>query len=143
MNAENNLPELVTAWAGAWTGTDPNALAALFTPDATYTDQAIGVTMTGREQIAGWKARTDAVMDGVGITISGAHRDDCRIRVEGVYSGHLKGAPTPFAVPIVTLLDVSGDQISGDQITADRDFYDLADVLAQSGLPADWKPADA
>jgi len=138
MNAENNLPEIVTSWAEAWTGTDPTALGALFTADATYTDEAIGVTMTGREQIAGWKARTDAMIDGVGVTIKDAQHTGDRVRIEGVYSGHLKGAPTPFAVAIVTLLDLRGDQIA-----ADRDLYRLADVLAQSGLPADWKPSDS
>lgn len=138
MTAENNLPEIATAWAAAWTGTDPNALGALFAADAAYTDEAIGVTMTGREQIAGWKARTDAMIDGVGVAVTGAQRTGDRVRIEGVYSGHLKGAPTPFAVAIVTLLD-----LRGDQITADRDLYNLSDVLAQSGLPADWKPSDS
>jgi|GEM_PF-6849000 len=135
MNADTTIPEIVTAWAAAWTGTDPKALGALFTADATYTDHAIGATLTGQEQISGWKARTDAMIDDVHVTITSAYRAGDHVTIEAVYGGHLKGAPTPFDVPMATLLDTRGERI-----TADRDFYSLSSVLAQSGLPADWTP---
>ncbi|MGW4381283.1 nuclear transport factor 2 family protein [Kitasatospora sp. NPDC004531] len=129
-------PKIVAAWAAAWSGTDPAALGALFTSNASYTDQGIGVTMTGREQISGWKARTDAGIENVRITVHHAWRSGDHITVEGVYAGHIKGAPKSFAVPVATLLDTNGRQI-----TSDQDFYSLSAVLAQSGLPADWTPA--
>ncbi|MCZ4125147.1 hypothetical protein [Streptomyces sp. H39-S7] len=65
------------------------------------------------------------------------HRDGARITVTAVYSGHLKGAPNPFAVPMATLLDLDRNRC---RITSDQDHYSLATVLQQSGPPADWTP---
>ncbi|MGW9453403.1 nuclear transport factor 2 family protein [Streptomyces sp. NPDC055632] len=133
----DHLPKSVRSWSAAWNGTDPTALGALFTTDGTYTDHAIGATMTGREQISGWKARTDAMIEDVHVTVQAAWRDGGHcITIQAVYAGHIKGAPKSFSVPLATLLDTNGHQI-----TADQDFYNLAEVLAQSGLPANWAPA--
>ncbi|WP_194926142.1 nuclear transport factor 2 family protein [Catenulispora pinisilvae] len=137
MNAATTLPEIAIAWAAAWNGDNADALGALFTTDGTYTDHAIGATMTGQEQISGWKARTDAMIDDAAVKLVTAYRSGNRVTIEAVYAGHIKGAPTPFAVPMATLLDTRDDLL----ITADRDYYSLAAVLAQSGLPADWTPA--
>ncbi|MER5548632.1 nuclear transport factor 2 family protein [Streptomyces sp. NPDC002589] len=135
-DAEQRLPKVVTDWARAWNGTDPQALGALFTADGTYTDQAVGVTFHGRPEIASWKARADDLIDNVHVTVQAAHRDGDRITVDAVYSGHLKDAPNPFAVPMTTLLDLN----ARCQIVSDHDHYSLNAVLAQSGLPADWTP---
>ncbi|MFF3863213.1 nuclear transport factor 2 family protein [Streptomyces sp. NPDC002209] len=133
-------PGIVTAWARAWNGTEPQALGALFTSDGTYTDEAVAVTFRGRTQIAGWKARADSLIDHVHVTVRAAHRDGDRITVRAVYSGHLKGAPEPFAVPMTTVLDLDANHC---RIASDRDHYSLAAVLRQSGLPADWTPPAA
>jgi hypothetical protein len=133
---EQRLPKVVSAWAAAWKGTDPQALGALFTTDGTYTDQAVGVTFHGRQEIAGWKARADSLIDDVHVIVRAAHRDGDHITIEAVYCGHLKGAPKPFAVPMATLLDLD----NGRRITSDQDYYSLNAVLARSGLPAGWTP---
>ncbi|MFI9273362.1 nuclear transport factor 2 family protein [Kitasatospora sp. NPDC052896] len=135
-DAERHQPRIVTDWACAWNGTDSQALGALFTADGTYTDLGVGVTFHGRQEIAGWKARADSLIDNVHVTVRAAHRDGERITVEAVYAGHLKGAPKPFAVPMTTLLDLD----DRGRITSDQDHYSLATVLTQSGLPADWTP---
>ncbi|MFF0415654.1 nuclear transport factor 2 family protein [Kitasatospora sp. NPDC004745] len=128
---------IVNDWARAWNGTDPRALGALFTVDGTYSDEGVGVTFHGRQEISGWKARADSLIDGVHVTVRAAHHNGDRITVDAVYAGHLKGAPTPFAVPMTAVLDLDGSHC---RITADRDRYSLSTVLAQSGLPADWTP---
>lgn len=130
-------PRIVTAWADAWNGTDPRSLGALFTANGTYTDEAIAVTFRGRKEIAGWKARADTLIDDVHVTVRGARLVGDRVTVQAVYSGHLKGAPKPFAVPMTTVLDLDGNYC---RITSDKDHYSLATVLTQSGLPADWTP---
>ncbi|GAA2142536.1 hypothetical protein GCM10009760_27760 [Kitasatospora kazusensis] len=135
-SAAQRLPKVVTAWAAAWNGAEPQALGALFTTDSTYTDQGLGITFHGRQEIAGWKARTDSLIDDVHVTVKAAHHDGDHITVEAVYSGHLKGAPKPFAVPMATLLDLGEHH----RIASDQDYYSLNSVLAQSGLPADWTP---
>lgn len=133
----HHAPGIVTAWARAWNGTDPQALGALFTADGTYTDEAVAVTFRGRKEIAGWKARADSLMDNVHVTVRTTRLDRNRVTVRAVYSGHLKGAPKPFAVPMTTVLDLDRNRC---RIAADRDHYSLAAVLDQSGLPADWTP---
>ncbi|WP_338677344.1 nuclear transport factor 2 family protein [Streptomyces sp. SCSIO 30461] len=138
--AERRPPRIVADWAHAWNGTDPAALGALFTADGTYTDKAVGMTFRGPKEIAGWKARADRLIDNVHVTVRSARRDGTRVSVKAVYSGHLKGAPKPFAVPMTTLLDLNK---SGCRITSDQDHYSIAAVLAQSGLPADWTPPAA
>jgi hypothetical protein len=62
-------------------------------------------------------------------------RSGNHVTIESTYSGHIKGAPTPFAVPICTVLDLRHGKIARNQ-----DYYSLASVPAQSGLPADWTP---
>ncbi|MFD5411932.1 nuclear transport factor 2 family protein [Streptomyces nojiriensis] len=133
-------PGIAAAWARAWNGTEPQALGALFTADGTYTDEAVGVTFRGRKEIAGWKARADTLIDNVHVTIRTTRLDGDRITVRAVYSGHLKGAPKPFAVPMTTRLDLDSSHC---RIAFDQDHYSLAAVLAQSGLPADWTPPAA
>lgn len=133
----SSVDPIATAWAEAWNGTDPERLGALFTKNGSYTDQAVGVTMHGREQVSGWKARTDLFIDDAHAAIGAAYRAEGRLTVESIYSGHIKGAPAPFAVPMATILDLDGELIA-----ADRDYYSLNAVLAQSGLPADWQPAE-
>ncbi|MFJ4670028.1 nuclear transport factor 2 family protein [Kitasatospora purpeofusca] len=129
-------PRIVADWARAWNGTDPRALGALFTARGVYADLGVGVTFRGREEISGWKARADRLIDGIHVTVRAAHRDGGRITVGAVYAGHLKGAPEAFAVPMTTLLDLDGH----GRIASDQDHYSLAEVLTQSGLPADWTP---
>ncbi|WP_042426302.1 nuclear transport factor 2 family protein [Streptacidiphilus anmyonensis] len=135
--AEPRPPRIVADWARAWNGTDPAALGALFTADGTYTDEGVGITFHGRQEISGWKARADAVIDEVHVTVRAVRRHGDRITVEAVYAGHLKGAPKPFAVPMTTLLDLDRNHCL---IVSDQDHYSLATVLSQSGLPAGWTP---
>ncbi|MEV6581871.1 nuclear transport factor 2 family protein [Streptomyces sp. NPDC051582] len=139
-SARHASPRIVADWARAWNGTDPRALGALFTADGVYVDEAVGITFRGRKEIAGWKARADSMIDNVQVSIRATRVDGDRITVRSVYSGHLKGAPKPFAVPMTTLLDLDPNHC---RIASDQDRYSLAAVLAQSGLPADWTPPTA
>ncbi|MFF9983193.1 nuclear transport factor 2 family protein [Streptomyces erythrochromogenes] len=136
-DTNRRTPGIVTAWAGAWNGTDPQALGALFTAEGTYTDEAVAATFRGRKEISGWKARADSLIDNVHVTVRSTRSAGDRITVRAVYSGHLKGAPKPFAVPMTTVLDLDKNRC---RIASDKDHYSLATVLRQSGLPADWTP---
>lgn len=52
-----------------------------------------------------------------------------------MYSGHFRGAPSPFAVRGTTTF-----RMRDDLIETNTGNYSLSTVLAQSGLPADWSP---
>ncbi|MFI5980027.1 nuclear transport factor 2 family protein [Streptomyces sp. NPDC051555] len=135
--ADRRPARIVADLARAWNGTEPQALGALFTADGTYVDLGVGVTFRGPREISGWKARADGLIANVHVTVRATHREGDRVTVDAVYSGHLKGAPKPFAVPMTTLLDLDANHC---RIASDEDHYSLAAVLAQSGLPADWTP---
>jgi len=128
-------PEIVEDWAAAWNSSEPQAMADLFTTDGTYTDLALNFVSTGHTAIAAWEQNTDRLIADVHITITQSFRSDNHIAAETIYSGHINGAPNSFAVPAVTIFELHGNLISSD-----RDYYNLATVLAQSGLPPTWTP---
>lgn len=125
-------PKIARDWAAAWNSSDTTLLARLFTKNGVYTDYALGKTMTGRDEITGWKAGTDQRIADVHVTILNAFESGDHVAVEATYSGHVNGAPKAFAVPITTILDLDHGKIASD-----HDNYSLSSVLAQSGLPAD------
>lgn len=131
-DSENRLPRTVMEWEAAWNGGDPQQLAALFVRDARYTDHAFGATFTGSDGIARWSSITAESIDDAQIDVHSAQRRGRHVEVRWTFSGHLVGAPTPFSVPAVTLQGMKGQLI----VTND-DYYDLAELLRQSGLPAD------
>lgn len=95
----DTVDPIAAAWAEAWNGADPERLGALFAEDGTYTDQAVGVTMHGREQVSGWKARTDLFIADVHAAVGAAHRADRRVTVESIYSGRSRAPPRPSPCP--------------------------------------------
>lgn len=132
---EHRNPQIAAAWAAAWNGTDPQALAKLFTADATYTDFAANKVSVGRAGVAAWMQGTEQLIADVHVTVKETFRSGDHVAIETVYSGHIHGAPNAFAVPTTTVLE-----LRDGQITSDRDYYSLTTLLAQSGLPLTWTP---
>lgn len=131
----HRVPRLAAAWAAGWTSTDPYDLARLFTADATYTDLAVDKTSHGRSGVAAWQAGTHKLIAGADITIRDAFRSGNRVLIDGFYTGHIHGAPHPFGLRMATVL-----HLRGNRIVSDADYYNLADLLRQSGLPPTWTP---
>jgi hypothetical protein len=127
-----NGPKIAWDWAAAWNSSDTTLLAKLFTKNGVYVDYALGKTMTGRDEIIGWKVGTDQRIADVHVTVLNAFESGGHVAIEATYAGHVNGAPKPFAVPITTILDLDHGKIASD-----HDNYSLSSVLAQSGLPAD------
>ncbi|MGW6128731.1 nuclear transport factor 2 family protein [Cellulomonas sp. NPDC055163] len=126
------VEELVEQWADAWTSGDADAMAALFTPSGTYDDVAFQASFTGPEGVATWVGMTHEAIADAGVDVEEIVETPDRAVVRWSFSGHFVGAPTPFSVPVLTLIEISDSKIS-----AVTDYYNRADVLAQSGLPAD------
>jgi limonene-1,2-epoxide hydrolase len=135
-HSEQTEPKIAAAWIAAWNSSDTTLLAKLFTPHGVYTDYALGKTMTGRDQVTAWKVGTDQRIADVHVTLLNAFQSGNHIAIEATYSGHINGAPTPFAVPITTILD-----LQHGEITTDHDNYNLTAVLTQSGLPTNTTTA--
>ena len=135
-NIEQPAPKIAVDWAAAWNSSDTTLLAKLFTHNGIYTDYALDKTMTGSQEITAWKVGTDQRIADIHVTILNAFQSDNHIAIEATYAGHVNGAPTPFAVPITTILELDHGKIASD-----HDNYSLSSVLAQSGLPADTTSA--
>ncbi|MFE7413199.1 ester cyclase [Streptomyces laurentii] len=138
------IPRVVTAWAEAWNSSNPQKMAALFTKDGVYQDNAFQGTMRGTKGVADWVTMTAQTIGDAHVEIVDAFRDGDRIAVRWKFSGTESGDFTKeypatgksFTVPAVTIMDLKGDKIQ--HLT---DTYNLADLLRQSGLPAGaWNP---
>lgn len=125
-----------TRWASAWNDNRPDELAELFSHDATYTDVALGVAWHGKAEIGQWVTNTHAGIKDVRVEVKSSFRSGDQIAIEWTFSGVMPGATKPFAVPAVTIM-----KLRGGRIYTNDDYYNLADVLKQSGLPAEWSPS--
>jgi steroid delta-isomerase-like uncharacterized protein len=135
MSPSSTLPPIVTSWASAWNENRGEDLAALFAEDCVYDDLAFQGTWQGRDQVAWWVGRTHETLANVQVEVRTGFRTDDMVAIEWTFSGQLRVAPSGFAVPVTTIL-----QLDGELITRNSDNYNLAVVLRQSGLPADWTP---
>ncbi|MEU3982443.1 nuclear transport factor 2 family protein [Streptomyces sp. NPDC026672] len=131
-SSAHERPKIANAWEKAWNSEDPARLAALFTNDARYSDHALDQTFKGRGGVAQWATITKQFVGDANVTVNSAFADDNQVAISWTFSGHLTGAPKPFSVPAVAIL-----KLRGNKIVTNDDYYNRADVLSQSGLPAD------
>lgn len=124
---------IVATWESAWSKNQPDKMAALFTRDATYTDLAFGAAWHGQAEIGQWITTTHAVIKDARVKVSSSFRSGDQIAVEWTFSGVMPGATKPFAVPATTIM-----KLRGERIVTNTDYCNLADLLKQSGLPAEW-----
>lgn len=141
-SADASIPPIVEQWAAAWNDYDAAGMAALFTEDGVYRDEAFQGTFTGREGIATWVEITADAIPKSELEVIDAFQAGDRVAVRWVFHGTplrfgpLQATGESFSVPVVSVLDMEGDLIR--QVT---DFYNLADVFRQVGVdPSDWVP---
>ena len=137
MSSAPRMPSIVEHWRDAWNAPDPQAMGALFTPDGTYEDLAFQVTSTGRQAVAEWVRVTRGHMPDLHVDVADAFQVGDRIAVRWTSSATpvclatVPGTGKRFSVPAASLWEVPDGRIA----TA-RDYYNLADLLRQLGLPA-------
>lgn len=141
---DTRLPRMVAAWADAWNTASPRKMAALFTEDGVYQDNAFQVAMTGPAGAAQWVTITEQSIKNAHVDVVDAFREGNKIAVRWNFSGADTGAfakdrpatGKSFNVPVTTVMDLNGGKIQ--HLT---DYYNLADLLRQVGLPAGvWTP---
>lgn len=139
--APASLPNLVAKWADAWNNCDPMAMAGLFTADGIYDDLAFQERSEGSKGISNWVEGTCKNIVHGHVTILDTVQGDDQIAVQWIFDG-TPPAGTPmatgqsFSVPVLTLLRTKGGLIQHDS-----DYYNLADLLRQLGIPAGpWAP---
>ncbi|SER94069.1 nuclear transport factor 2 family protein [Actinokineospora terrae] len=140
-SAHRHFPRIVEQWADAWNRGDANALSALFTADGTYTDHAFQASFTGRAGVKQWVELTKRAITPLHATVHTAFRSGDQVAVTWTFSGTSTDqnpftppnnpAGRSFAVKATSVFTLHRDHIA----TAD-DYYNLADLLRQVGLPA-------
>ncbi|GID28206.1 nuclear transport factor 2 family protein [Paractinoplanes brasiliensis] len=131
----DQVPAIGRRWAAAWMSGDPAKLARLYTKDAVYTDQALNLVFHGRAGVVEWATGSHQLVRNLGFDVKRGFRGGDGVVIEGTFTGHLAGAPRPFAVPVVTVL-----RLRGDLVVSSNDYYNRGEILSDSGLPADWTP---
>ncbi|MEU9891434.1 nuclear transport factor 2 family protein [Sphaerisporangium sp. NPDC051011] len=131
-----SAPRIAKSWLNAWNAGDAEQLASLFTADGTYTDHAFGASFTGPEGVAQWVTITTSSIENLHGDLRWAYRHGDEVVIGWTFNGHLVGAPSAFSVPAVTVMRLKGAKIKNND-----DYYSRAEVLRQSGLPADWAPS--
>ena len=133
------VPRVVQRWADAWNAADPERMAALFTADGVYEDFAFQARFQGRDGVALWVSITTASIRDARVELVDAFRAGDRAAARWIFSGTDTGAfardlpPTgkSFSVPVASLFE-----LEGRLIRRVGDYYNLADLLRQIGLPA-------
>ncbi|UQU65421.1 nuclear transport factor 2 family protein [Couchioplanes caeruleus] len=132
---KDRVPAIGRRWAAAWMTTDTRDLARLYTQDAVYTDRALNLVFRGREGVAEWETGSHQLVEDLGFDVTSGFRGSDGVVLQGTFTGHIAGAPRPFAVPVVTVL-----RLRGNLIRSSDDYYNRGEILSDSGLPADWTP---
>lgn len=137
MDAESTGPGWVAAYLDAWNSHDGAQVAAFMAEDVTYEDLAGGATYHGRNEVAGYVAATHAWSADYRFVTVTTQSSGARYAIEwemlGTDTGGSGGVPPtgrPYRIRGVSVgrLDASG------AIASNRDYFNLADYLAQVGL---------
>jgi len=136
------VPAIVQQWVTAWNTADAKGMAELFTPDGIYDDYAFQVRSQGRKCMKTWVMITCGNIPDAHAEVTDALQDGSRIAVRWIFRGTpvaFGSTPTTgksFSVPVFSLFEMNGTRIQRVS-----DYYNLADVLRQIGLPAGpWVP---
>lgn len=133
--------DIVRSWARRWNAGDAAGMAELFTVDCSYRDRAFQTHFTGREGVAEWMRITQSHIPDLHIELLAGCGDEqqamARYTLSGTFgpdhpfdAGHGVAGHT-FAVPAASYFEVRQGRIH-----AVEDFYNLADLMRQLGLPA-------
>ncbi|HEX6499068.1 MAG TPA: SgcJ/EcaC family oxidoreductase [Micromonosporaceae bacterium] len=140
-------PRLVRLWAQAWNTGDADLMASLFTPDGTYIDHAFQATFQGRDGIRMSVMFTLLGVPDARVVVNEAVQAGDRAVARWTFSGtyatvepFTAGDPRgrSFSVPVLSYFTLAGDHIASIE-----EFYNLADLMRQLGLPVAYMPRPA
>jgi steroid delta-isomerase-like uncharacterized protein len=121
---------LVQAWMNAYSNQDPDAFAALYTPDGIYEDVPSGQTAQGHEAIADLAASYFASQDDfVFEPLAFFQGDDWALLEVNTSATDAESGQRVTGVRIATVFE-----LDDGLIRRSSDYYDLAGVFEQLGL---------
>ena len=119
-------------WVAAWNSHDPNAVAAVFTPDAFYEDLPFGLRVHGTAEIHDFAQFFFTVVPDLNVEYVNSCIEEGHGTIEWIFSGTDQGIYSTgnrFSVRGVTVIDARRGRIARNS-----DYYDLATILRQLGL---------
>ena len=125
------------AWERAWSGRDPDAFAAVCTPDVHYEDPLTPVPLTGPAALAAhaerlWAAFPDARVNQAGERLAGGSFAVAPLVVLGTHAEALEGLPASHRPLQVHALAYA--ELAGGRVARIRVFFDLYAVAVQLGV---------
>ena len=125
------------AWERAWSGRDPDAFAAVCTPDVHYEDPLTPVPLTGPSAVARhaarlWAAFPDARVNRAGERLTGGAFAVAPLVVLGTHAAALDGLPAthrPLRVHAVAYAELADARVARMRV-----FFDLYAVAVQLGV---------
>ncbi|ELX13930.1 SnoaL-like domain-containing protein [Janthinobacterium sp. HH01] len=132
----SNMPSIAVQWMAAWNAKNPEAMAALFTPDGIYADFAFKMSAECPAGVARWvQMSIDHIPDLCG-DILDAFQIGNKVSVRWQFSGTpLMLGPVPGTGKSYTVTVFSILEIRDGKILRACDCYNLADLLQQIDLP--------
>ena len=129
--------EWVQRYLDAWNSHDGARVAAFMVEDVAYEDLAGGATYQGRDEVAAYVAATHAWSSDYRFVTVTVQSSGDRYAVEwemlGTNTGDFGGIPPtgkPYRIRGVSV----GQRNGAGEIVSNRDYFNVADYLAQVGL---------
>ena len=128
-----------TAYIAAWNRHDGDAVAAFFTDDGAYTDQALGQSHQGRQAIkgfvksAGYMASSDLQFTTLLDSFEASDRYTLVWTFEGTHDRPMQNPPLPASGKRFSVKGVSVGRLEGDRIKENTDYWNLLEFLTQIG----------
>ena len=130
------LGQLARRWADAWSG-EPEAFAAVCTPDVGYEDPLVVEPLAGTEALAAHAARLRVAFPDLRVELTGAAlADGAHVclpwRTRGTHRGEVAGVPASDRS--LDLIGVHYGELADDRLRRVRGFFDLYAAAGQLGL---------
>lgn len=135
-SAEGPTPELLTAWAEAWSAVnEPDKLLALVTSDVIYEDVAVGDVVKGAEALRDLLAEAANAIPDFRIELFGGLANDNMAAAEYAISGtqtgdlpYLKSSGRAFRIRAASIF-----VLTDGKIARESRYYDMARFLEALG----------
>jgi steroid delta-isomerase-like uncharacterized protein len=125
VSAQEPVPELLDAWAAAWSSHDPEQLVALYSPEAVYEEVPTGSIARGHDEIRSLAEATHAAFADIQVTSRTGFQTETWAVLEGDFAA--RGAEgQPISVPFAVILEIEDGAIARS-----ADYFDLNAVLTQ------------
>jgi steroid delta-isomerase-like uncharacterized protein len=137
VSAQEAVPELLDAWAAAWSSHDPEQLVALYAADAVYEEMPTATVARGHDEIREHVAASHAAFADIEVTPRRGFQTETWAVLEGDFAARGPEGQS-ISVPFAVILE-----IEDGAIVRSADYFDLNAVLTQMEASSDMATPSA